>query len=87
MVKFIKTCDQYPHKFHFGYFFSSIILTPFCEGKIDFQKNAPWRNWVTSFCQEDDEKNLGEILVWKVIKIDYIHFFDSQIFFSVILTP
>ena len=81
MVIIIKTCDQYPYKFHFGYFFSSIIVTPFCEGKIDFQKKAPWRNWVISFCLKDDEKNLGEILVWKMIKITNI-FWLTNIFFS-----
>ena len=26
MVEPIKTCEQYPHKFSFGHFFSSIIL-------------------------------------------------------------
>ena len=30
MVEFIKTCDQYPRKFHFGHYFSSIILSFFC---------------------------------------------------------
>ena len=31
MVEFIKTCDQYPRKFNFGHFFSSIILPPLKE--------------------------------------------------------
>ena len=29
MVEFIETCDQYPRKFNFGHFFSSIILPHF----------------------------------------------------------
>ena len=38
MVEFIKTCEQYLLKFNFGNFFNSILLSPFCWGKIDLQK-------------------------------------------------
>ena len=38
MIEFIKTCHQCPRKFNFGHFVGSIILPPFCWGKIDFQK-------------------------------------------------
>ena len=34
MVEFIKTCDQYPYKFSFCYFFSSILFLLFCLGEI-----------------------------------------------------
>ena len=38
MMEFIKTCDQYPRRFHFGHFFNSII-TPLSAGeKIDLLK-------------------------------------------------
>ena len=49
-VEFIKTCDQYPHKFNFGHFFSSIILPPFCCGKNRFSENAVQVKQVISFC-------------------------------------
>ena len=38
MMEFIKTCDQHPSKFNFGYFFSSIILPSFFWGKQIFKK-------------------------------------------------
>ena len=36
MVGFIKTCDQYPHKFNVGHFFCSLIFSPppFLLGEI-----------------------------------------------------
>ena len=46
MVEFIKTCDQYPHRFNFGNFFISIILClPLsAREKIDLQKKLFGRN-------------------------------------------
>ena len=41
MVEFIKTCDQHPHKFNFGHFFSSLILPPFFWGKNPFGDVTP----------------------------------------------
>ena len=57
MVEFIKTCDQIPHKFNFGHFFSSIISPLFCWGKNKFSENAVPVKWVISFC-------LGERFAW-----------------------
>ena len=39
MAEFIKTCDQYPHKFSFANLSSSFIVSPpLSAGEIDFQK-------------------------------------------------
>ena len=41
MVEFIKTCNQYPHKFNFGHFFSSLIVSspsPISAGGNTFSK-------------------------------------------------
>ena len=41
MVGFIKTCDQYPHKFNFGHFFRSLVVFPFfAGGKQSFKKQC-----------------------------------------------
>ena len=50
MVEFIKTCNQYPNKFNFCHFFSSITLPPFCWVKNRFSENPVWRKMVISFC-------------------------------------
>ena len=78
IVKFFKTCDQYPHKFIFGYFFSSIILSPFCWGKNIFSKNRGWRGVMI--------RAWGKVLLRAMSKNEQIQFFDSQIYFPVILT-
>ena len=43
--EFIKTCDQYPCKFIFGHFFSSVVLPPFLLGKNIFSKNIVLGKW------------------------------------------
>ena len=50
MVEFIKTCNQYPHKFNFCRFFSSITLSPLCWVKNRFSENPVCRKLVISFC-------------------------------------
>ena len=40
MMEFIKTYDQYPRKFNFGHFFSSIILPPFWTDSTFLLRNA-----------------------------------------------
>ena len=83
MVEFIKTCDQYPCKFNFGHIFSSIV-SPSLLGKNRFSKH----------CKEE----MGNLLVTGVMMIktwgrvllggsNQIQFFDSQMYFLVILTP
>ena len=52
IVEFIKTCDQYPHKFNLV-IFSSMILPLSAGGKIDFQKNAVLVKWVIFFSLEE----------------------------------
>ena len=49
-VEFIKTCDQYPRKFNFDHFFSSIILPLLYRGKNRSPENAVRVEWVISFC-------------------------------------
>ena len=65
MVGFIKTCEQYSHKFNFGHFFSSIVSStpppPALSSRGDkFFKNAAWRKLVISFSLWANDKNLGE---------------------------
>ena len=85
MVEFIKTCDQYPCKFNFGHFFSSLILLPFCWEKI--QKMLCGGNGKFPPAWSVNDKNLGEIFALGHSKNEQIHFFDSQMHFLVILTP
>ena len=54
MVEFIKTCNQYPHKFNFCHFFSSIIL-PLSVGK-------PWLEEMGNFFLPGGEFCLGAYL-------------------------
>ena len=47
-MELIKTCDQYPHKFNFGHFFSSIIL-PLSTGENGFSKTVvSGKSWKVS---------------------------------------
>ena len=63
MVKFIKTCNQYPCKFNFGHIFSSIV-SPALLRKIDFKNTLFGENgWFPSSWSGDD-KNLGESFAW-----------------------
>ena len=66
MVGFNKTCCQYPHKFNFGHFFSSIVsfLSPLSAGGINFQKMLPGE-MVNFLLPGDDDKNLGEPFLGK----------------------
>ena len=64
MVEFFQTCHQYPGKFNFGHFFSSIILPSFCWKNNRPSKNPVLRKWVISFCMKGDHKNLGEKFAW-----------------------
>ena len=61
MVEFIKTCDQYPRRFHFGHFFSSIIWS---WGKNRNPENAVREEWAIFFCLVDNNKNLGQRCAW-----------------------
>ena len=62
MVEFIKIGEQYPRRFNFDKFFSSIILSSptFCWGKNRSSENAVQEEWVISFCLRGNDKNLGE---------------------------
>ena len=74
MVEFIKTCDQYPCKFNFGHIFSSIVL-PHSSGEMgNFLLSAVVmiKTW---------ERVLPEAISKQIL------FFDSQMYFQVILTP
>ena len=53
MVGFIKTCNQYTHKFNLVIFFQlfQFLLPPFLLGDVS-SKNAAWRKWVISFCSQ-----------------------------------
>ena len=87
MVEFIKTSDQYPRKFNFNYFFSSIILPLSAGEKYIFKKR----------CLEETGKLLLRgfvmIKIWRKVLLEcmsknyQIQFFDSQMYFPVILTP
>ena len=52
IVEFIKTYDQYPHKFNLV-IFSCMILLLSAGWKIDFQKNAVLVKWVIFFSLEE----------------------------------
>ena len=58
---------QYPSKFYFLYFCSSIILYSFLgggRGKIDLQKTLVVENGWFSLCMGSEGKNLGESFAW-----------------------
>ena len=73
MVGLNKTNCQYPHKFYFGHFFSSIVsfLSPLSTGGINFQKNAAWGKWLISFIlPRGDDKNRGAVLLREMSKCE-----------------
>ena len=73
MLEFIKTYHHYPRKFNFAYFFSSMILPPFCWGK-NFRKYS--------------SGEMGNFLLPEgMSKNEKIQFFCSQLYRPVILTP
>ena len=87
MVEFIKTCDQYAHRFNFGNFFNSIILLPrFCWGKIDLQKTLFGRNGQFPSAWRVMIKTWGRVFLAAMIKNEQIQVFDSEMYLSVILT-
>ena len=83
MMELIKTCDQYPREFDFGYFFSSTILPFFCSF---FKKR--WGE-VGNFLLP----GVVMIRIWGIVlledmsKNEQIQFFFIQINFPVIVTP
>ena len=85
MVEFVKTCDQYPHKFTFGHFFSSIICPLSAGKKIDLQKTLFRRN--EQFPSELGMmiKTWGRVLLVGMSKNEQIQFFDLQMYLPVIL--
>ena len=83
MVGFIKKCDQYSCKFNFGHFLSSIILLPFCWGKIQkalFGGNGKVPGVVMI-------RTWGKFLLSDISENEQIQLFDLQMHFPVILTP
>ena len=74
MVEFNKTCDQYPCRFKFGNFFSSIIPPPpFPLGKNRSSENAVLEAWVISVAWEIMIKTWGRVLLGGISKKE--HFF------------
>ena len=86
MVEFIKTCDQYPYKFNFCHFFSSIILLPFCWGKYKKRCLGEMVNFLLPR-QEVMIRTWGKFLLRDRSKNAQIQLFDSHMHFPVILTP
>ena len=86
MVQRIKTCDQYPREFDFGYFFSVTILPFFCWGKINFQKTfGELGNFLLPGVVMI--RTWGIVLLGDMSKNEQIKFFFIQINFPVIVTP
>ena len=54
MIEFIKICDQYPRKFNFSHFFSSLRVISLCLGGDDKNPGGmgeggggvDWKAWV-----------------------------------------
>ena len=84
IVKFIKTCDQYPLRFHFVNFFICKFSNFFnCWGKNRSSENAAWEEWVISFCLGDNDKNLGgEFCLGVWVKTNRFNFLNHNVFAS-----
>ena len=82
MVEFIKTYNQYPCKFNFCHFVSSIIRPPFWWVKNRFSENPAWKKWeiFTSAwgrvllrgisCNNLNTKNLKLLQPWGIYRFE-----------------
>ena len=77
MVKFTKTCDQYPRKCKFGIQLHN--PPPFCWVEKRFSENAVQVKW-------EFPSAWGRVLFNGISKNEQIQFFDLQMYLSLILT-
>ena len=76
MVGFIKTFDQYPHKFSFGLFFSSPVKSP--KVNLNLKKNfmAPFYGWGSTASRPEPLRRGSLLFTTKFPEVPGTHFID-----------